>query len=149
MCNVSLTVGSHGSGPTTMTSHYDPKPQSLHSVYPGNLANGTSSTNPLATHMHSLYCTCICASKWVVGLFSFVSLLWMYRLSTHSPAHSWPVLRQVFTQQCCSKAPIHTHRRTHAQTRAQSLFYSLLFPHLKKHTYIAPGPQSFASINRP
>lgn len=66
-------------------------------------------------------CTCICASKWVVGLFSFVSLLWMYRLPTHSPAHSWPVLRQVFTQQCCSKSPAYMHIGLHVHKHVHSL----------------------------
>lgn len=140
---------SHGLSPTTMTSHYNPKHYGLHSGYPQNLANGSSNTNPMATIMYSSYWTCVCASKWVVDLFSFVSLLWMYRRSTHSPADSWPVQRQVFTQQCCSKAPIQAHRHTgvHMHKHEHSLPSIVSSFHMLKNTHTQhpahnPLPQS-------
>lgn len=62
----------------------------------------------------------------------------MYRQSTLSPAHSWPKpRRQVFTQECRSKSPIHAHTvdiHMHSLCSVVSLFCMLK----KKKTQSSP-----------
>lgn len=148
MCNISITASSHGSGPTAMTGHYDPKQRRLHSVYPGIIVQATQTIRLQSCIHPTVHVSVSLSERWAY------LALWVCcecTVGPHTPPLTAGLPRDKASHSSVAVEPPYMHIGVHVHKHVHSLPSIVFSFHMLKNTQQptqSPLPQS-TSCNIP